>query len=106
MMIPHKYSNNSYTANHNATTHNTRNIHNHPNSQEENQHQQKHQQHQQLQHNKYYYIHSTPQASPAVINYWTPATTTTTTNLVMNFLQVGHDDTQDNFADDALYWCE
>mmetsp|Transcript_24961 Transcript_24961/g.27970 ORF Transcript_24961/g.27970 Transcript_24961/m.27970 type:complete len:93 (+) Transcript_24961:156-434(+) len=42
-------------------------------------------------------------ASPAVV-----ATTTTkswTMNL-MNFLQEGHDQTKDDFADDAMYWCE
>ena len=59
-----------------------------------------HQQHQQdksqqQQRQQRFYLHSP--SSPALPSW---------TSNFKNFVQVGHNETEDTFADDALHWCE
>ena len=55
---------------------------------------------QQQQQQQQYYLHSpsSPALSPLQPSSWT--------SNFKNFVQVGHNETEDTFADDALHWCE
>jgi glucan-binding YG repeat protein len=58
-------------------------------------HQQSQQQKSQQQQQQQFYLHSPSSPSPL-----------TWTGNIKNFLQSGHNETEDSFADDAMHWCE